>query len=214
MPSSSTRITSKRGRPVGFDRAEVLDRAMRVFWAKGFAATSMNDLIAAMGIASPSLYAAFGSKASLYQAALRHYMALHEGIVLRAMQLPTARGSIEALLLNAVTVFSHTDFPSGCMVEQTAGEAGDMSPELVMSLGGMREANNENFHARLRRGVEDGDVPAEADIQAVASFYATVHKGLSLSSRGGTGTSELNSVVTSAMAAWPVLVRFERSIRK
>jgi AcrR family transcriptional regulator len=207
MSSASARVTPRRGRPVGFDRAEVLDEAMRVFWAKGFAATSMNDLIAAMGIASPSLYAAFGSKANLYQAALNHYVEIHEGIVSRAMQLPTARETIEALLRNAVTVFSRTDFPSGCMVEQTAGEAGDMSPELVTSLHDMREANNENFSARLRKGVEDGDVPAGIDIEAVASFYAAVHKGLSLSARGGTGTKELSSVVDSAMAAWLVLVR-------
>jgi AcrR family transcriptional regulator len=180
---------------------------MRLFWAKGFAATSMNDLIAAMGIASPSIYAAFGSKASLYEAALEHYVSLHEDLVLGAMQRPTARETIEALLRNAVTVFSHTDFPSGCMVEQTAADSADMSAELVARVGDMRTANNENFSTRLRKGVEDGDVSEGVDIDAVASFYATVHKGLSLSARGGTGTSELNSVIDSAMAAWPVLTR-------
>jgi len=205
MSQPSTPPRSKRGRPVGFDRAEVLDRAMRVFWEKGFAATSMHDLIAAMGIASPSLYAAFGSKASLYRAAVEHYVALHEDLVLRAMALPTARESVEALLRNAVTVFARTDFPSGCMVEQTAGEAGDMAPDVMTRLHAMRAANNGNFSMRLRKGLEDGDVPEGADVEAAASFYATIHKGLSLSARGGTGTDELNSVVTSAIAAWPVL---------
>jgi len=69
----------------------------------------------------------------------------------------------------------------------------------------MRAANNGNFSMRLRKGLEDGDVPEGTDVEATASFYATIHKGLSLSARGGTGTDELNSVVTSAMAAWPVL---------
>jgi AcrR family transcriptional regulator len=205
MPHLSTPITPKRGRPVSFDRDEVLEQAMRVFWAKGFAGASMNDLTAAMGIASPSLYAAFGSKASLYRATLDHYVALHRAVILRIMELPTAHESIEGLLRNAVTVFSRTDFPSGCMVEQTAAEACDMSPELVTSLCEMRAANDENFSTRLRRGVEDGDVAAGTDIHAVAAFYATVRKGLSLSARGGTGPDELNSVVTSAMAAWPLL---------
>lgn len=93
------------------------------------------------------------------------------------------------------------------MVEQTAADSADMSAELVARVGDMRTANNENFSTRLRKGVEDGDVSEGVDIDAVASFYATVHKGLSLSARGGTGTSELNSVIDSAMAAWPVLTR-------
>lgn len=207
MQLPSTPHAPKRGRPVSFDRDEVLGQAMGVFWAKGFAGASMSDLTAAMGIASPSLYAAFGSKESLYRAALEYYVALHKEVVRRIMELPTAHESIEGLLRNAVTVFSRTDFPSGCMVEQTAGEACDMSAELVASLREMRAANDQNFSARLRKGVEDGDVPAGTDIRAVAAFYATVHKGLSLSARGGTGSEELNSAVTSAMAAWPLLVR-------
>ncbi|WP_186207260.1 TetR/AcrR family transcriptional regulator [Burkholderia gladioli] len=206
MPPQQKPPASKRGRPVSFNRGEVLEQAMRVFWAKGFAGTSMSELITAMGIASPSLYAAFGSKATLYRAALDHYLALHEEDIARIMDLPTARESIEGLLRNAVAVFSSTRFPSGCMVEQTAGEAGDMPAEIVKSLREMREANNENFLRRLRKGVEDGDVAAGTDTRAVGAFYATVLKGLSLSAKGGTGRNELNSVVTSAMAAWPVLV--------
>jgi AcrR family transcriptional regulator len=183
----------------------VLEKAMKVFWAKGYAATSMSDLIAAMGIASPSIYAAFDSKANLYRATLEHYVELHEDMVSRAMERPTARESVEGLLRNAVTVFSRTEFPGGCMVEQTAAEASDMPPDLVARLCEMRTANKENFSLRLRKGVKDGDVGAGVDVRAVAAFYATVHKGLSLSARGGAGKSEMNSVINSAMSAWPVL---------
>lgn len=211
MPRPSTTVAAKRGRPASFDRTEVLDRAMRVFWAKGFAATSMNDLIDAMGIASPSIYAAFGSKAGLYAAALEHYVALHEHLVSQAMHRPTVKESIETLLRNAVGVFSRTGFPGGCMVEQTAGEAGDMPSELMARVRGMRMDNNENFAKRIRKGVKDGDVPAGANVRTIASFYATVYRGLSLSARGGTGTDELNAVVTSAIAAWPVLTDLPRS---
>jgi len=204
-PHPSAPATPRRGRPVSFDRDKVLEQAMRVFWKKGFAGASMNDLTTAMEIASPSIYAAFGSKGDLYRAALEHYVALHEQDQLRIMELPTAQESIEGLLRKAVSVFSLTDFPSGCMVELTAGEVCDMTPQLVASIREMRAANAENFSARLRKGVEDGDVAAGIDIHAIAAFYATVLKGLSLSARGGTGPDELNSVVTSAMAAWPLL---------
>ena len=62
------------GRPEGFDRDAALEAAMVLFWRKGFAATSMNDLCDAMGVRSPSLYAAFGSKEALYLEAIEHYV--------------------------------------------------------------------------------------------------------------------------------------------
>lgn len=62
-----------RGRPREFDRTEALNKAMLLFWRKGYTATSMSDLYEAMGIKSPSLYAAFGSKENLYDEVLQHY---------------------------------------------------------------------------------------------------------------------------------------------
>ncbi|SFB65105.1 transcriptional regulator, TetR family [Rhizobium sp. NFR07] len=206
MSHNPAPLSAKRGRPMSFDREEALEQAMGVFWRKGYIGTSMNDLTAAMGIASPSLYAAFGSKEKLYHEALNHYVSLHQEAVARIMEMPTARESVEGLLRNAVSAFSRTSFPSGCMLEQTAGEAGDLSPEIDVSLSNLRAANDANFLSRLRKGIEDGDVAACTDASAVAAFYATVRKGLSLSARGGTGTDELNTVVTSAMKAWPKLI--------
>ena len=62
-----------RGRPRSFDREAALTEATRLFWRKGYAATSVSDLTDAMGIGSPSLYAAFGSKEELYAEALHHF---------------------------------------------------------------------------------------------------------------------------------------------
>jgi AcrR family transcriptional regulator len=205
MSQIPMQATSRRGRPVAFDRDDVLEKAMRVFWEKGFAGASMSDLTAAMGIASPSIYAAFGSKEGLYREAIDRYVTLSREGLAHIMDLPTARESIEGLLRKAVAAFSRTDVPSGCMVEQTAVEVGDQSPDLAASLREMRAANDENFLARLRKGVEDGDVVVGTDIAAVAAFYTTIRRGLSLSAKGGAGPDEMRSVVNSAMAAWPSL---------
>ena len=62
------------GRPREFDRGAALEAAMLAFWRKGFAATSMTDLCDAMGVRSPSLYAAFGGKEALYLEAVEHYV--------------------------------------------------------------------------------------------------------------------------------------------
>ena len=66
-------VRRPRGRPRAFDREAVLRRAMELFWAKGFDHCSMNDLVEAMGINSPSIYAAFGSKEDLFREALALY---------------------------------------------------------------------------------------------------------------------------------------------
>ena len=71
-PSDGDPARPARGRPRSFDREVALDQAMRVFWSKGFAGTSLGDLTSAMGIASPSLYAAFGSKEGLFASCLAH----------------------------------------------------------------------------------------------------------------------------------------------
>lgn len=175
---------------------------MRVFWAKGFATASMADLTTAMGIASPSLYAAFGSKEGLFKQAIDHYVAIHSPSFWGVMDLPTARESVEALLRNAACTFTDPSVPNGCMVIQTAAEEGDLSPDLAASLCELRASNAETLAQRLTKGMADGDVGARTDVRAVADFYATVHKGLSLSAKGGASRAELDSVVTSAMAAW------------
>ncbi|WGM31638.1 TetR/AcrR family transcriptional regulator [Brevundimonas sp. NIBR11] len=196
-----------RGRPRTFDREQALDAAMRVFWAKGFAGASLSELTAAMGIASPSLYAAFGSKEGLYREAIERYVSSNVESFWGVMEMPTARESVEGLLRNAARAFSTPGAPPGCMVLQTATEGGELSPELADSLCEMRASNAETLARRLRRGIGDGDVAPGTDVRAVADFYATVHKGLSLSAKGGAGADELNSVVTSAMAAWAPLTQ-------
>lgn len=206
-PPDTAAPAPNRGRPRSFDRDQALDAAMRVFWAKGFGGASMTDLTAAMGIASPSLYAAFGSKEGLYRETIERYVSTNIGTFWGVMDLPTARESVEGLLRNAATAFSTPGLPPGCFVLQTAAEGGDLSPELASSLCEMRNSNADTLAKRLQRGVAEGDVAPGTDVRAVADFYATVHKGLSLSAKGGAGADELNSVVTSAMAAWGPLTQ-------
>src|SRR5260370_31472836 len=88
------------GRPRGFDRDTALEAAMFLFWRKGFAATSMNDLCDAMGIGSPSLYAAFGSKEALYLEAVEYYLrAQGPPIWEKLAEGTTARDGIHNLLV-------------------------------------------------------------------------------------------------------------------
>src|ERR1700743_1480146 len=88
------------GRPREFDRDAALEAAMFLFWRKGFTATSMNDLCEAMGVRSPSLYAAFCSKEALYLEAVEYYVQT-QGATLggKLAEGAPARASIENLLI-------------------------------------------------------------------------------------------------------------------
>src|SRR5687767_835312 len=118
-PQTDSVASRGRGRPRAFDREEALAQAMRLFWRKGFEATSISDLTAAMGIGSPSLYAAFGSKEALYVEALHHYGENFEPLVWDGFRSAgPAREAVMAYLLDSAAVLtgSVADNPPGCMV--------------------------------------------------------------------------------------------------
>ena len=101
-----------RGRPRSFDKEAALARAKEVFWAKGHEGTSMADLTAAMSIASPSLYAAFGSKEALFRQALAFYGKAEGSEIWDAVErAPTAREAVEAYLMETARVFTRPGKP-------------------------------------------------------------------------------------------------------
>lgn len=198
-------VRSPRGRPRSFDRDEALDRAMRVFWAQGYAGASMSDLTAAMGIASPSLYAAFGSKEQLYEEALDRYERLFGGRAVSVLDGPGAvRDQIEQLLRINIREPSDRE-PAGCMVIAACAQAEALSPEFAASLCQRRTLGARLIEARIIKAIETGDLPAGVKARAVADFYATVQRGLVVGAKSGADVDELNSVVASAMAAWAPL---------
>ncbi|MEK7951282.1 TetR/AcrR family transcriptional regulator [Luteolibacter soli] len=196
--------TTTRGRPRSFDRTAALDAATRVFWQKGYTAASMNDLCEAMGIGSPSLYAAFGSKEQLYAEALRHYGERGAPQLFEALEsAPTAKLGIEAFLRFAARVLACPDNPAGCMVvlSSVASEGVTSLAEMVVQA---RKTSLKLLEARLQRGIKEGDLPKGTNVKALARFYVTVHQGMSIQARDGTSTKDLDAIATTAMQAWPV----------
>ncbi|MEN3212696.1 helix-turn-helix domain containing protein [Methylorubrum populi] len=178
---------------------------MHLFWRKGFAATSISDLTAAMGIGSPSLYAAFGSKEALYAEALRHYRAQFEGRVWgNFAAATTARGAVEALLMDtasALTAVCAPEAPRGCMVTLSA-VGGEGQAELGACVRAARALGFETVVERLDRAAAAGELGAAVDIPALARFVMTVQGGMSLQARDGASRAELEAVARLAMAGW------------
>jgi len=200
-------MMAERGRPRGFDRATALYRAMELFWARGYEGTAMTDLTAAMGINSPSLYAAFGSKEALFREALALYEAGEGGTAARSLETePTARRAVEAMLRDNATAYVAPGRPPGCMIVLASAVGIPASPEVRGYLLESCRQSVARLKARLDRGVADGDVPAGADTRAAAEFYATVLNGLTIQARNGGDCPALHRVVDGAMAGWDAVV--------
>lgn len=199
--------TQTRGRPREFDRNEALLKAMRVFWTLGYEAASMADLRTALGVTQASLYAAFGSKEELFREAVNVYRQTTGITTARALGTePTARAAVEAMLRDAVEVFTADGSPSGCFVVLGAVNCTVKNRPVQEYLVSLRRETQQAVRARLERGRREGDVPKEAAAEAAAAFYTTVLHGLSIQARDGSSHAELMSVVDGAMASWPQII--------
>jgi AcrR family transcriptional regulator len=190
-----------RGRPRAFDREAALGQAVRLFWQKGYAATSIADLTAAMGIGAPSLYAAFGSKEALYAEALRHYGRTYEALVWSGFTTaPTARAAVAALLLDSAAALTRSDgdLPTGCMVTLAAA-GGEAQPQLGALVRDARAVTLDRLLARLRRGADDGEIAPDVDLHALARFVQTVQSGMSILARDGATRAELEEAARIAL---------------
>jgi AcrR family transcriptional regulator len=192
------------GRPREFDRDAALEAAMLLFWRKGFAMTSMNDLCEAMGIRSPSLYAAFGSKEGLYLEALDHYVrTVGPPVWDRLAEGATARVSVESLLQAATENLPKSRAtPAGCMAA-LAAVGDDWPPSIANVARKVRLKMLGNLRSRLEAAVAEGELPDSTNIDHLSRFYLSVFEGMAIQARDGASRAELRGVAAVAMAAWP-----------
>jgi AcrR family transcriptional regulator len=194
----------KTGRPRSFDRDEALERAMLVFWRYGYETTSLNELTTAMGITPPSLYSAFGDKEQLFLEAVERYLAgpggAQKGIFSDA---PTARDAIERLLEATAIEQTRSCHPPGCLVVTSALNCSPASAHVEAALVKLRKAIQASIRVRLERGVREGDLPADTNASALATFYVVVTQGMAIQARDGASRKTLLAIGCSAMRAWP-----------
>ncbi|MCJ8520337.1 AcrR family transcriptional regulator [Pseudorhizobium tarimense] len=183
---------AERGRPRNFDRTEALNRALIAFWRNGFEATSMNDLVEAMGINSPSIYAAFGSKEALFAETVKYYHAAYANGLLEALNdAPDAPSGIDAMFDAAVELFTRPDTPGGCFVVNSVASNAPNGPETVQTLKGVRRERSEQIAERLAKDMHSGRLRDDTPVQELSDLYAAILQGLAQAARDGLGKERL-----------------------
>ena len=191
------------GRPRAFDMDDVLDRAMQVFWRKGYEGASVSDLTKAMGINPPSLYAAFGSKEGLFRKTLDRYESGPASYVKGALEAPTARAVAERLLRGAADLLTDPRKPVGCLMVQGALACGDAADSVRQELIRRRAAGLATLRRRFARAKAAGDLPADSNPADLARYVATVIHGMAVEAAGGASRKQLRNVAEMALRTWP-----------
>ena len=191
------------GRPLSFDRDAALRQAMLLFWRHGYEATTVSDLTAAMGITSPSLYTAFGDKKRLFLEAVRRYLGepATSGQIIAAAA--TARDAAAALLRAAALGATGDGTPPGCLLASAAISCSAAAADVQGALAAMRLQVEDQLRRKIGRAVDAGEMPRDADADALAGHVMAVVQGMSTLARDGAGREKLLKLADTAMAAWP-----------
>lgn len=184
-----------RGRPRGFDPEQALKAAGERFRTQGFAATTLDDLVDATGLARPSLYAAFGDKRALYLAALAAVSARLETTFdrLEAAQLPKG-ALLEAIFANTIHGYLTGErAPSGCVMVSTATAEAVNDPEIRAALHAFLTMQDDRMTALF-------DKAWIARPRAAARLVMSVLHSLSVRARAGTPPAELEAIAADCIA--------------
>jgi AcrR family transcriptional regulator len=187
-------------RPREFDRDQALDRAMRVFWAKGYASTSTEDLLAAMKIGRQSLYNAFGDKRKLYLEALERYQrASNAGHLERLNGSASPLEGVETLLVGLIAE-DDSERALGCMGVGAVGEFGAADPELVMLRSKVGSALFKRLNERIREGQTRGEIDPSISAREAAAFVQMTMQGIQLGARAGGDARSLRALARFAIS--------------
>jgi AcrR family transcriptional regulator len=191
----------RTGRPRSFNVSGALDSAMDVFWRKGYQGASLADLTGAMGINSPSLYAAFGNKEGLFRAVLDRYDEKRQEFLDRVLSAPSAREVARLFLDGVVDYAADPKNLPGCLLIQSGLTCADDA--VPREIARHREQKEVALRERFERARREGDLPKSADANALARYLMTVSNGMAVQAASGADAEDLRQVARLAIDAWP-----------
>jgi TetR/AcrR family transcriptional repressor of nem operon len=169
-------------RPREFDVTAALERAMDVFWSKGYEATSLDDLCEATGLSRSSLYATFGNKRDLLLQSVDRYVERRTPNIeaVLARQPNNIYKGIAALLREFIDQIVSGAGRRGCFLGNCAAEL-PRSDRTAMARVRRGLARTEGtFRKALARAEARGELPVGADVDALARFLTASFQGLRL----------------------------------
>jgi TetR/AcrR family transcriptional repressor of nem operon len=184
-----------------FEEAAVLDKAVHLFWCKGYNGTSMQEVVDCLGISRSSLYDTFGDKRQLYLAALGRYRSQMAGALLQAVQqatevLPTLRKVFEMAVQESLT----EPLGKGCFMVNSTVELAPHDPEVARIVKANLEDIEEAFYQLIRKGQQQGEITPKHDARALARFLFNAMSGLRVAAKAGAGPDVYADVINLSLS--------------
>lgn len=184
-----------------FSPDEALGKAMNAFWARGYEATSVQDLVDCMGINRGSLYATFGDKRALFLAALRRYDSVYRHDWVTALrQSRSPRQSIMAVFEEVIDAVLNGGSRDGCLLVNTALELSPHDPEIGAVVADALAEMEAFFRTMIEQGQSSGEIPGTVDAADTAGSLLGLFVGLRVLSRSRPEPALLRAVGAQANA--------------
>jgi len=190
----------KAGRKRSFDKDEVLDQAMRLFWKNGYSGTSLNDFTAISGLNKPSLYAAFGNKEQLFKASMEHYTQHYGEPLLKKLVEPETAPlaqRLKAYMQGVAQVITDPELPKGCMLVNSGCEAGSeaVPDEITKTLVDIKKNHSEFFIDFFNNEQAQGRLNKDLNVAQVTSYITAVLYGIGVQAGDGASLASLNQTL-------------------
>lgn len=192
----------KTGRPLSFDREDVLQKAMLAFWDSGYETTSISDLTAAMGVTAPSLYAAFGNKQQLFLEAMHRYAGDHTALEKAMADAPTAREAVTEMLRRAAVLYTGETTPPGCLLASAAATGSPEAAVVRDAVAAERRGVRAIIIRRIEVDIANGLMPFDTRPAVLADLTLAVTQGMSVLARDGADRASLLAVAETATLGW------------
>jgi TetR/AcrR family transcriptional repressor of nem operon len=184
-----------------FDESEVLNKAVSVFWLKGYNGTSMQDLVDSLGISRSSLYDTYGDKHTLYLKALEFYQNTSGSAMYSiATNATSAREAIKQLLELVVNNLLNDKQHKGCFMVNAEVEVAPHDTEVRDMLCKNEKQIEEAFHLAIQRGQQSGEITNRQDAMAITRFFLTTIKGIQVSAKSTTDKAYFDDIIKTALS--------------
>jgi TetR/AcrR family transcriptional repressor of nem operon len=188
-------------RSKSFDPDTALGKAMQLFWRQGYEATSIDDLVRAMGINRASLYGTFGDKRALFLRVLDRYISTVQQPRLSALdRAPSATAAIKGMLIELAAFAAGDPQRRGCLLVNSACELGSRDPDVAARLKAQAGALEARLTELLARAQQSGEIPPSHKVSALARTLATIIEGVRVRSKLGVELDYLDSILDATIA--------------
>ena len=191
----------RRGRPRQYDPDQALEKAAESFWKNGYAATSLDDLVAATGMNRPSLYAAFGDKSALYLKTLQRYLRQSRAKSLEILaDSPSLRMFLKRFYEAALDIYqAGGDEARGCYSISTAPAQAVTDAAVREFLAASISGTDAFLSAVISKARARGEVPSTADPMALAQLATATLHTIAVRSRVGVSRKQLMALAATAI---------------